>query len=259
MIKLSSSLAQNLKKRLKRFVPFSFIIFWKYGFHGLVLVHQRTVKYGLFKGMRYAQLESFGSALMPKLLGSYEAVLHPKIYDFLQTQYVRIINIGCGEGYYAVGLALLFKNIPVEAYDIHIRATELTKENAKINCVIDLVTVKNISFTFADQNKLSEQRTFIICDIEGGEFDLFNADNVKNFEKSDLIIELHDFIDARIKPHIIQVFSPTHHIEIIQENTLADLNQYPFLKKTTLEKAIRITNEHRPCRMEWAIIKSLKH
>lgn len=252
-----STLVQKLKKHLYRFTPSSFFIFRKYGLQGVVLSHQKTVLYGPFKGMRYAQSKSFGSSLMPKLLGSYEAILHPTIYDFLQTRYKRIINIGCGEGYYAVGLAIIFKDINVEAYDIHSQATELTNANAEINGVQNLVNIKNTSFDFNNQKKLFEERLLIVCDIEGGELNLFDTENIKNLLKSDLIIELHDFVDNKIKPHIVQIFSATHAIEIVRENNFLDLNEYPFLKKSSLEKAIEITNEHRPCLMEWAILRSL--
>jgi len=42
-----------------------------------------------------------------KLLGFYEQPLQPYIEQVIQTGYPTIINIGCAEGYYAVGLAHL--------------------------------------------------------------------------------------------------------------------------------------------------------
>jgi hypothetical protein len=52
--------------------------------------------------------QAVGSALIPKLLGCYEAELHGVIACALNTTYDTIIDIGCAEGYYAVGLALHF-------------------------------------------------------------------------------------------------------------------------------------------------------
>ncbi|MDZ7906377.1 MAG: hypothetical protein U5N55_11810 [Cypionkella sp.] len=40
-----------------------------------------------------------------RLLGAYEASLHPVIKDICTCDYAQIIDVGCAEGYYAVGLA----------------------------------------------------------------------------------------------------------------------------------------------------------
>lgn len=256
---ITLTLTNKLKKRLRNFIPHVFKIFRKYGFKGVILAQQKTVKYGPFQGMLYAQIKSVGSSLMPKLLGSYEEVLHATIYDFSQNRYDRIINIGCAEGYYAVGLARIFNYIHVEAYDINRTATDLTLKNAEINGVKDFLTVKNTHFTFNEKSILSGQRLLVVCDIEGNELNLFDSESINKLTDSDLIIELHDFLNAEIKPHIIQLFLPTHNIEIIQENNFPNFRKYPFLTKTSLGKAIEITNENRPCLMEWAILRSMKH
>src|SRR5512140_2013789 len=59
---------------------------------------------GPFKGMRYGDF-SYNSALIPKLLGTYEADLHNWVGEALATGYDAVINVGCAEGYYAVGFA----------------------------------------------------------------------------------------------------------------------------------------------------------
>jgi hypothetical protein len=42
------------------------------------LVREMTVRSGPFQGMRYPGAEAAGSALIPKLLGSYQRELHPR-------------------------------------------------------------------------------------------------------------------------------------------------------------------------------------
>ena len=59
---------------------------------------------GPFAGMRYIT-RSCGSKLAPKVIGCYERELHPAIENAIRGDYQRIIDIGCAEGYYAVGLA----------------------------------------------------------------------------------------------------------------------------------------------------------
>src|SRR6478672_6897407 len=65
-----------------------------------------VVQHGPFKGMKYPGVNSVGSALIPKLLGSYERELHPLIDSICAGQYDQVVDIGCAEGYYAVGLAM---------------------------------------------------------------------------------------------------------------------------------------------------------
>src|ERR1035441_10269867 len=54
---------------------------------------------GPFEGMRYLQA-SVGSVLSPKLVGSYEAELHPFIERVTSGRYDIVVDIGCAEGYY---------------------------------------------------------------------------------------------------------------------------------------------------------------
>ena len=81
--------------------------------------HSR-VHTGPFRGMRYIHhaVHVQSSAYCPKLLGTYEQELH-SVVDSLRTQrpYQRVINIGAGEGYYAVGLALHLPQSRLTAFE----------------------------------------------------------------------------------------------------------------------------------------------
>ena len=65
---------------------------------------------GPFAGMRYSRecIVPFSSSggVLQKLIGAYEHQCHPVIEKALRRGYSRIINIGAGEGYYAVGFGL---------------------------------------------------------------------------------------------------------------------------------------------------------
>src|SRR5436190_882004 len=75
------------------------------GYMGHLLSPDKKVLGGIFKGLQYPRFESSGSGLVTKLLGSYENELHPFIQQLGANKYTEIIDIGCAEGYYAVGLA----------------------------------------------------------------------------------------------------------------------------------------------------------
>jgi protein-L-isoaspartate O-methyltransferase len=53
-----------------------------------------------------------------KLLGAYEHSLHDVLLKPVSRQPDPIINVGCAEGYYAVGLARLLPDATVYAFDI---------------------------------------------------------------------------------------------------------------------------------------------
>ena len=57
---------------------------------------------GPFAGMQYVNT-SVGSALEPKILGTYELELHDVFERLLDKDFAAIVNVGAGEGYLAVG------------------------------------------------------------------------------------------------------------------------------------------------------------
>lgn len=76
------------------------------------------VRRGPFKGLKYPFLSAIYSAFFPKVLGYYEMELHPAIDILKQKQYTSILDVGCSEGYYAVGFARLFPHSKIVAYDL---------------------------------------------------------------------------------------------------------------------------------------------
>src|SRR3546814_12904901 len=60
-----------------------------------------TVQAGPFAGMKYVA-GAAGSLYSPKILGSYAQALHTSIRTL--PNYRRFLNVGCGAGYYAVGV-----------------------------------------------------------------------------------------------------------------------------------------------------------
>ena len=52
-----------------------------------------------------------------KLLGTYEQPIHSHLLNLISRDYEKILNIGCAEGYYAVGLSRLFPSAVSLAFD----------------------------------------------------------------------------------------------------------------------------------------------
>lgn len=172
------------------------------------------VRSGPFRGMVYPEMRSAGSALVPKLLGTYESELHPFIESLADIQLQTIVDVGCAEGYYAVGLARRFPNAPVLAYDIADEARRLCAEMAGANGA-SRVKVRGL----CDRQQLLAldplATHLIIADCEGFEKQLFDREVARHLSRSYLLVELHDFKDRSISQVVPGYFSGTHEVTLI--------------------------------------------
>lgn len=212
---------------------------------------------GPFNGMKYPGFRSRSSSLYSKLIGSYEMEISDIILNAIEYKYDQIIDIGCAEGYYAVGLALKIEKAIVYAYDIDAEARKLTTEMANINDVSERVIVrKNINSSSFNEFDFSK-KTLIICDIEGAEKFIFNSSNIKLFQNCSLIIETHDWVDLNISTDLENLFSPSHNVKSIQsvgDNIKAKNYLFSELENLDLLTKYRIFEEGRRYVDEWLII-----
>jgi len=213
-----------------------------------------TVKHGAFQGMRYPDAKSVGSALVPKLLGSYEREIQPLLERICSTEYSEIVDIGCAEGYYAVGLAMRIKTATVFAFDTDKEAIRLCNAMAKINNVARRI----VTGSFCDNARLHSipftKRGLIISDCEGYERELFTKESASVFAHLDLLIEIHDFLDIGISSHIRGVFEASHKIEVYQSiDDIQKAHQYVYKELDGFDLPTRreILAENRPAIMEW--------
>ena len=169
---------------------------------------------GPFKGMRYGDF-SYNSALIPKLLGTYEADLHGWVGEALGAGYDAVINIGCAEGYYAVGFAYANPGIDVVAFDTSSVALDMMSKLAALNGLQDRVRVAD-AHTPAELESLLRRyrRPLLLVDIEGAEDELLDIRRAPSLESADMIIETHDGYNFGVTRRLMERFWPTHRFEI---------------------------------------------
>jgi len=218
-----------------------------------------TVKHGPFQGMIYPASKSAGSALIPKLLGSYERELHPVLEKICSAGYSEIVDIGCAEGYYAVGLAMRVQTATVFAYDTNIEAINLCEQMARRNGVARRV----VTGSFCDAGVLRSipltQKALVISDCEGYEKDLFTEEVAAHLARHDLLVEVHDFVDIEISAIIRRRFQGTHLITAVQsvdDITKAHSYCYDELRRFDLATRRAMLAECRPSIMEWFYMTS---
>jgi hypothetical protein len=148
-----------------------------------------TVQDGPFRGMRYTRAAVLTHHTTPSLLGTYERQLYP----LLQEAAARcdfIVDIGSAEGYFAVGLARLTGK-RVVAFDVNSKERQMVRDMAALNQVSQLMTISDWCSSARLVDLVRGQRVLVFCDIDGGEFNLFNSAAVEALSGCDLFIELH--------------------------------------------------------------------
>lgn len=180
---------------------------------------------GPLKGLDFIESSAEGCHVA-KLLGSYEQPLHPYIEQAINTPYDRILNIGCAEGYYAVGLALRMPNTKNLAFDINPDAQEKCRQLAVKNGVDDRIETGAL-FSPEDFAKYVSGRTLVFCDIEGAELDLLDPDIAPALKQMDIIVEAHDCLVPGAADELTKRFSPSHNIERVLDNGLRNLDTTP--------------------------------
>jgi hypothetical protein len=174
--------------------------------------------------------------------------------------YTQIIDIGAGEGYYAVGLAGRMPNAEIFAFDVNEQAIELCKTMATVNHVDHRIIFKTeCTLEKLAQFEFSEQkRGFILCDCEGCELDILNPQILPNLKFCDLLVEVHDFSPFGSTSYEIlySMFSGTHLICPINIKQ-RDPNLFPELKDFSESEKISIIAEHRKYSVGWLFMESL--
>jgi precorrin-6B methylase 2 len=225
------------------------------------LFKDKTVLHGPFQGLKYPGFRSRNSSLNSKLIGSYETELHGVFEEIIKTEYTQILDVGCAEGYYAVGLALKMPKVKVLAYDIEAEARQLTGDMAKLNNVSDRIKIEASCTEETLKNFAFEKRSLIISDCEGYERHLFTEKNLANLKNTDILIETHDWVNINISTNLENLFAKTHDVEIIRsigDVLKAKHYKYDELANETLETKYRIFEEGRGFTDEWLWIKARK-
>jgi SAM-dependent methyltransferase len=218
-----------------------------------------TVLNGPFAGLRYPTATSIGSRLFPKLLGTYESELHSLIEGACKITYSRVLDIGCAEGYYAVGLARRIPNATIYAYDTNPTALTACRALAAMNGVQNRCVLSGECTREALRLLANQPRSLIISDCEGYEDHLFAADVIPSLRGHDCLIETHDFLGQPILERLLARFRPSHDCTVVPTTTDAAKlcgNVSGQLGNFTEADQRLLVSEGRPGPMTWLFAAS---
>jgi len=215
------------------------------------IVHERTqgiVQQGPFTGLKLCNYDN--GCLGNKLLGSYESQLYAAIEQTINYQPDLVINLGCGEGYYGLGLAKRLPNVRNILID--------NAEHELINALYNLQSNKlsNVElWNYADIDVIQYimrkyKKPFLFIDVEGYEITFLDQNINSELVKSCIIVECHDFQGIPITQILNERFNDSHHVF----NILDDLNKtsdHHAIKDLTKEEKNLLLSEGRPGVMNW--------
>lgn len=212
-----------------------------------------AVQSGPFAGMRLLDRSAEGCYL-PKLLGCYEAELHELIESFADEHYECILDIGCGEGFYAVGLAMRIPGAEVSAYDSNRHSQAFCRHLAELNGVSQRVRIAG-TFSRKDFSAFANRRCLVICDVEGAELELLDPIASPELRTFDILVELHDPGHRRTSEIVPPRFADTHEVQLVEPGPRHPA-QFPVLRDLPQLDQWLAVWEFRMFPTPWAMLRS---
>lgn len=213
--------------------------------------YKGVVNIGPFKGMKMLEDVAWSDGnLGTKVLGCYEQDLHNFIEESIGRlksleRPVSVLDIGCSEGYYAIGLALRLPEAQVVAMDNSEDALKITQLAAKLNEVF-LETTNVCPY--------DSKPDFVLCDCEGAEREYMDPERFPGLKEATLLVECHDSPgDPIITETLGKRFEATHDIWVVQEGP-RDPNMFHVLCPFDSLMRWVAVSEGRPCTMHWLLM-----
>lgn len=184
-----------------------------------------------------------------KLVGTYEHELHPALGTALARRPQVIVNVGCAEGYYAIGLARACPEARVFAMDISEESRFMCEDYAELN----RVSIEVLPGAYEPDNLCGtgvKGRRLYVVDVEGSEDELIDPIRVPELVMSDMIVECHDFMKPGVAKRIRERFLTTHVIDVVLPK-LPDFQQFDFLRAFPSVLSVLMVVEKRPMPCCW--------
>jgi SAM-dependent methyltransferase len=202
-----------------------------------------VVQSGPFEGMQLVKEEAWKDGnLGTKCLGCYEQEMHEPVEQEIarlsKLDKPEIINIGCAEGYYAIGMARRLPNALVRVVDISQESLDIANAAAQINKVLLLAG--------GQMNDVLDHPDLIICDCEGAETIYLDMERHPGVAKASMIIESHDYKDCPTTEILVKRFNETHTISHCLSETLRAPNNFDLLCRLSSHAKWLAVSEGRP-------------
>ena len=205
--------------------------------------------------MRYDGRSVCGAAL-PKVMGVYECELAPFLLKWSAIPFQHVINVGAGEGYYAVGCARLWPRAIITAFETSQEGQALLACNVELNRLQMRVRIMGHCGREQLQAAIPDsQHALVIADVEGAEGHLLDPGTVPGLVNAHILVEIHDFVNDRLGQTLMSQLKSSHTIEEVrtQRRRLSDFHEPRalWLRLWLLPYLRQYADELRPGPMRW--------
>jgi hypothetical protein len=214
-----------------------------------------TVMQGPFRGLTYPPLEHWASCRFEKIVGTYEHELHALIDRLPASKsYQTIVNVGGAEGFYSIGLALLFPAARVFSFEAQPFNTDFGKNLACLNGVEDRIDFQGFCTAETLAAVQPKGPVLVWMDIDTGERPVLDPVKVPWLLQADILVELHDCLEPGLTPLIRSRFSTTHHIQQIT-NSGVEYVRYPILRDLPFFEIDALVGDDRRGLQDWLFME----
>lgn len=146
--------------------------------------------------------------------------MHEHIERLIKIGFDSILNIGCADGYYAIGIAKRIPGARIFAHDINEKAQASCRAFAEINNVSDRVEIGGL-FKGVDYDRFSDSKTWLLMDIEGDERELLDPCSYPILRKMTILVECHDCFVPGLANEIASRFAHSHSVVRVDHSLAA--------------------------------------
>jgi hypothetical protein len=214
-----------------------------------------TVAYGPFKGLKMSEKTWWSRPSRAAMfLGIYEQEVLQSLMD-TPDDCDTFIDIGAADGYYAVGSLVCGKFSSVYCFEMSDRGRQAILNNAAMNGKQNHIKIFGKADSNIDQylpeGKL--EKSVILVDIEGAEFDLLTPVLFEKMKDSIIIVEIHEWRvpDGKARLDELKKASLKTHQMSELTTTSRDLSGFPELEMMSDTDRWLICSEGRGRLMKW--------
>ncbi len=217
-----------------------------------MIADDRRVEGGPFAGMLIPGPLAEVDAAAAKLIGSYEEEISDVFAGALSDGTGCFVDVGCADGYYAVGMAYASRSITTFAFDLSASARQVCRRTATANTIADRVRIGGRCDAAALRG-LPLEAALVLVDIEGAELDFFGRDVVALLARSRVVVEVHEQAIPGAGATLADRFAYTHHNRIVRQTPRAP-SRYPRLGGMSHDRAQLALSEHRSSDLYWLVL-----
>jgi hypothetical protein len=212
------------------------------------------VRRGPFAGLVYPP-EWFPQAdvAVAKVIGSYEAELHPIIEEVIAEAPSLFVDIGAAEGYYAVGFATRSPATRVHVFEVDPWLRRRCFELASVNGVRDQIAIDGLC-TGAVLASLDLEGAFVLSDCEGAEARILTDVPVEHLRSTTMLVEMHSrAAGTDVLELLSRRFTSTHDVRTIGARDRSP-DAYPELAGFSESERTMLLSEFRSEPTPWALL-----